>query len=138
MLESINKIAALVGADRRTVQLRADQMGLIPEPGAKSAKLYDSRTLLQLVPAPTASRESNGMLPTLEEARTENTVADTKLKTLQAAKLEGVLADVTEVIHHQQNLFEDIGAMIKKSNLGDNEKEDLFAAMVKACEAWSK
>lgn len=138
MLESVNKIASFVGADRRTVQLRADQMGLVAQEGEKGAKLYDSRILSQLVPAPMAASGSDGVLPTLEQARTENTVADTKLKNLQAAKLEGVLADVTEVIQHQQSLFEDIAATIKKSGMGDNEKEDLLNAISEAAGAWAK
>lgn len=136
MLESVNKIATFVGADRRTVQLRADQMGLVAQEGEKGAKLYDSRVLAQLVAAPVAS-VSDGVLPSLEQARIENTVADTKMKTLQAAKMEGVLADVTEVLQCQQNLFEDISAVIKKSNLSDNEKEDLLNAMVKTAKDWA-
>lgn len=138
MLESVNKIASFVGADRRTVQLRADQMGLVAQEGEKGAKLYDSRTLAQLVPAPSAPTDSDGVLPTLEQARTENTVADTKLKNLQAAKLEGVLADVTEIVEEQQALFEDMAAIIKKSNLGDTEKEDILNSIVEATRRWAK
>ena len=136
MLESVNKIASLVGANHGTVQKRADQLGLKAKSGERGANLYDTRALVQLVPSP--SSVTDGILPSLEQARTENTVADTKLKNLQAAKLEGVLADVTEIVEEQQALFEDMAAIIKKSNLGDTEKEDILNSIVEATRRWAK
>ena len=137
MLKSVNEMASLAGADRATVQRRADQIGLVAESGPKGAKLYDSRALLQIIPPPKAST-GGGVLPSLEQARTENTIADTKLKELQAAKLEGVLADVEELLELQGGLFEDISAQIKKSNLPNEEKEDILAAILAAAKSWAK
>lgn len=139
MLESVNKIASIVGADRATVQRRADQFGLVAKSGEKQAKLYDTRKLVQLIPAPTrlnAVNESGDS--TLEEARIRQTVADAKLKELAIEKEEGRLADVREVMEKQNALFDRISAQIKNFNIPDSEKEDLLGMIVKAAEEWAE
>ena len=137
MLESVNKIASIVGADRATVQRRADQLGLIPQDGPKQAKLYDCRTLLQLVPSPVAVRDTGEMM-TLEEARIRQTTADARVKELQAEKLEGTMADVSELLELQNAMFDDLAARIKKSKLSDEEKEDLLDAISGDVRKWAE
>jgi len=137
MLESVNKLASLVGADRATVQRRADQLGLKAKSGEKNAKLYDSRALLQMVPLPSRVEDS-GEGSTLEEARIRQTLADARVKELTAKKLEGHLADVTEVLELQNAIFDDISARIKKSNLTDSEKEDLLDSLSAAARDWGE
>lgn len=133
MLQSVNQLASLVGADRATVIRRADQLGLLPRDGEKGAKLYDSRSLLQLVPLP--SRGTEGAA-TKEEAQIRQITADAKLKELQSAKLEGVLADVSELLAAQNEIFDQLAAIVKKSSLADAEKEDILSAMAQAVRFW--
>lgn len=126
---SINQFATLVRADRATVQRRADQLGLQATPGPKHAKLYNSYDLLQLVPIPTRAGAASEGAVSLEEARIRQTNADAEVKELTAKKLRGELADVSEVMAAQNDLFDQIGAIIKKSALPDADKEDILAAI---------
>jgi hypothetical protein len=138
MLKSINELASIVGADRATVQRRADQLGLIHKDGQKQAKLYDSRTLLQLVPLPSRSSSIDSDSATLEEARIRQTVADARCKELTAQKLEGSLADVAELMEAQNTIIDTLSAIVKKSALSDNEKEDILSAFSQAARTWAE
>lgn len=134
MLKSVNELASIVGADRATVIRRADQLGLVPEDGPKSAKLYETRVILQLVPIPT--RNSSADSSTLEEARIKQTLADARVKELTAQKLEGTLADVEELLLAQNEIFADVAALIKRSGIAQNEKEEIFEKIAEAARAW--
>ena len=138
MLKSVNELASIVGADRATVQRRADQLGLVHQDGQKQAKLYDSRTLLQLVPLPSRSSSIDSDSSTLEEARIRQTVADARCKELTAQKLEGSLADVAELMEAQNTIIDTLAAIVKKSALSDNEKEDILSAFSQAARAWAE
>lgn len=138
MLKSINELASIVGADRATVQRRADQLGLVHKDGQKQAKLYDSRTLLQLVPLPSRSSSIDSDSATLEEARIRQTVADARCKELTAQKLEGSLADVAELMEAQNTIIDTLSAIVKKSALSDNEKEDILSAFSQAARTWAE
>jgi hypothetical protein len=138
MLKSINELAGIVGADRATVQRRADQLGLVHQDGQKQAKLYDSRTLLQLVPLPSRSSSIDSDSSTLEEARIRQTVADARCKELTAQKLEGSLADVAELMEAQNTIIDTLAAIVKKSALSDNEKEDILSAFSQAARTWAE
>jgi hypothetical protein len=138
MLKSINELASIVGADRATVQRRADQLGLAHKDGQKQAKLYDSRTLLQLVPLPSRSSSIDSDSATLEEARIRQTVADARCKELTAQKLEGSLADVAELMEAQNTIIDTLSAIVKKSALSDNEKEDILSAFSQAARTWAE
>ena len=134
MLKSLNEIASIIGADRATVIRRADQLGLETVPGKGQAKLVETRLLLQLVPIPT--RNSTGDSSTLEEARIKQTLADARVKELTAQKLEGTLADVEEVLAAQNEIMDDVAAMIKASGLTQNEKEEILGRIADAARAW--
>jgi hypothetical protein len=139
MLKSINELASIVGADRATVQRRADQLGLVHKDGQKQAKLYDSRTLLQLVPLPSRLNDDgddSGM--TYQDAKTAQAKWDAKCKELTAKKLEGSLVDVSELMEAQNELFDMFSALVKKSALSDNEKEDILSAFSQAARAWAE
>lgn len=136
MLESINKIAHIVGADRATVKRRANQLGLEAVPGEKQATLYETEKLLQLVPPPV--RDVSGDGSTLEEARIRQTNADAELKELAIEKEKGRLADVSELLDIQNELFDQISTQIKNSGLSDSEKDDLLGGIVQAVEKWAE
>ena len=126
---SVNQLATLVRADRATVQRRADQLGLEVTPGPKHAKLYNSWELLQLVPIPTKASAGIEGASTLEEARIRQTLADAEVKELTAKKLRGELADVSEVMAAQNDLFDQIAAIIKKSEIKETDKEDILSVI---------
>jgi hypothetical protein len=134
MLKSVNELASLIGADRATVIRRADQLNLVPDDGPKGAKLYETRQLLQLVPIPT--RNSSADSSTLEEARIKQTLADARVKELTAQKLEGTLADVEELLMAQNEIMDDVAALIKRSSMAQNEKEEILEKITEAARAW--
>lgn len=137
MLKSVKEISAIVGSNRETVQKRCDQLGLIPVDGPKSAKLYDTRALITLVPLPSRGGGASDVDgSTLEEARIRQTLADAEVKELTAKKLRGDLADVSELLASQNDIFDQLAAIVKKSNLADTEKEDILSAMAKAVRFW--
>jgi len=141
MKKSISEIADLVSADRRTVERRAGQLGLVAVPGPKQAKLYDSRELLMLVPPPelsSAAAADDTGTATLEEARIRETVAKADKYELEAKKLRGILAPVDELLEAQNALFDDLGAAVKKSTLSDDEKSDLLDSMIATARRWSE
>jgi DNA-binding transcriptional regulator YiaG len=140
MLKSVKELSAIAGTNRETVQKRADQLGLVAVPGEKGAKLYDSRYLLQLIPTPTraskseADGESEGA--TLEEARIRSELAKAEKTELEIEKMKGSLADVSELLSSQNAIFDEISAIVKKSAMTDNEKEDCLSSMSKAVRYW--
>jgi hypothetical protein len=76
--------------------------------------------------------------PRLEEARIRQTVADARCKELTAQKLEGSLADVAELMEAQNTIIDTLSAIVKKSALSDNEKEDILSAFSQAARAWAE
>jgi len=135
MLKSINEIASIVGADRATVKRRADQFGLAGQEGEKNSVCYDTRILLQLVPAPSRNGDT-GEGVTLEEARIRQTVADARVKEFAAAKAEGLLADIDELLAAQNSIFDVVIGQVKASSMTEDEKEDCLSAMAKQAEFW--
>jgi hypothetical protein len=138
MNKSINEMHLFTGFDRGTIQRRADALGLIHEDGPKHSKLYDVKDLLQLVPAPTRHGSTDDGSSTLEEARIRQTVADARCKELTAQKLEGSLADVAELMEAQNTIIDTLSAIVKKSALSDNEKEDILSAFSQAARTWAE
>lgn len=135
MLKSIREISAIAGTNRETVEKRANQLGLLPKEGEKGAKLYDTRAILQLVPCPT--RGSHGA-ETKEEAQIRQILADAEVKELTAQKMKGDLASVTEILILQNAVFDDITAIIKKSTLADDDKEDILGRIASVARTWSE
>jgi hypothetical protein len=135
-LLSIKQLAELVGTNRETVSKHATGIGLVPADGEKGAKLYDSRKLLRLVALP--SRESIGGGESLEEAKIRQTLADAEVKELTAKKLKGQLASVTDLLEAQNAILDKIAAIIKKSSMSDDDKEDALSAMSEAGRFWEE
>jgi hypothetical protein len=135
-LLSIKQLAELVGTNRETVSKHAAGIGLVPVDGEKGAKLYDSRKLLRLVVLP--SRESIGGGESLEEAKIRQTLADAEVKELTAKKLKGQLASVTDLLEAQNAILDKIAAIIKKSSMSDDDKEDALSAMSEAGRFWEE
>lgn len=135
MLKSIKELSAIAGTNRETVEKRANQLGLIPKDGEKGAKLYDTRAILQLVPCPTRGSEG---AETKEEAQIRQILADAKVKELTAQKLEGDLAPVSEIMALQNSIFDSITAIVKKSNLPEDDKADILENIARAAREWSE
>jgi uncharacterized protein YlxW (UPF0749 family) len=141
MLKSINEIAKLVRNDRATVARRAEELRLIPEDGKgigdNKAKLYDTHQLLQLVPLPSRSSKSESSnADTLEDARIRSENAKAEKTELEVEKMKGNLADVGEVLSAQNEIFDNIAAIIKKSTMSDADKEDCLGEIGKAARIW--
>jgi hypothetical protein len=133
----IQQIAAIAGTNRETVKKRADQLGLLPTDGEKGAKLYDTRKLLRLV----EERQRNESITggeSLEEAKIRQTLADAEVKELTAKKLKGQLASVTDLLEAQNAILDKIAAIIKKSSMSDDDKEDALSAMSEAGRFWEE
>lgn len=135
-LLSIKQLSELVGTNRETVSKHAAGIGLVPVDGEKGAKLYDSRKMLRLVGLP--SRESIGGGESLEEAKIRQTLADAEVKELTAKKLKGQLASVTDLLEAQNAILDKIAAIIKKSSMSDDDKEDALSAMSEAGRFWEE
>ena len=133
MLKSVKEIAAWLSLARETVQRRADDLGLIHVTGDKSAKLYETKEIAALKPLPTRSGDGES---TLEEARIRQTLADAKEKELTALKLESVLADVSEVMAAQNDLFDSIAVLIKRSSMTPQEKEEILESISNIAREW--
>jgi hypothetical protein len=134
----IQQIAAIAGTNRETVKKRADQLGLLPTDGEKGAKLYDSRTLVQLVPPPSKYGESDGLRETRDEAAARKDSALADKTELEVARLKGELAPVREFLEVQNAIFDKLATIVKKSPMSDNEKEDMLSVMSEAGRFWEE
>jgi hypothetical protein len=137
MNRSLNEIAELIGGCWKTVRKRAENLGLPYEDGPKGAKLYDTRKLLRLV----EERQRNESITggeSLEEAKIRQTLADAEVKELTAKKLKGQLASVTDLLEAQNAILDKIAAIIKKSSMSDDDKEDALSAMSEAGRFWEE
>jgi hypothetical protein len=138
MLKSINEIAKLVRNDRATVVRRAEELRLMPIDGDgigdNKAKLYETHDLLQLVPLP--SRSGGGEADTLNEARIRSENAKAEKTELEVEKMKGNLADVSELLAAQNEIFDNIAAIIKKSSMPESDKEDCLSEIGKAARLW--
>ena len=140
MLKSINEIAKLVRNDRATVARRAEELRLIPVDGKgigdNKAKLYETHELLHLVPLPSRAAKGNEGADTLEDARIRSENAKAEKTELEVEKMKGNLADVAEVLAAQNEIFDNIAAIIKKSSMPDADKEDCLGEIGKAARIW--
>ena len=86
---------------------------------------FDPKDVLMLRPLEDAPADR----VSLEEARTDLAIEDTRLKRIQAEKLEGKLADIDEIMEAESELLEGIAAIIKSSPMDDARKADVFASI---------
>jgi len=104
----------------------------VPTLGEKKATLYEARKAVHALVSVKLSRDRS----TLDEARIRQTLADARCKELAAEKLEGSLVAVEEVLESQNAIFASIVAIVKKSLMSDNDKEDCLSEIAKAARMW--
>ena len=121
---TITELANITGFCRQAIKTRVVRFEL--------GKNWRPKDLLDLKPLDDAHK----ITKSLEEARTELAIEDTRLKRLAAEKLEGQLADVAEIEEVTNELFESIAAVIKSSELSDEKKEDIFTAIQDLGKTW--
>lgn len=121
---SITELANITGFCRQAIKARVVRFEL----GEK----WKPKQILELKPLD----EDHKNKKSLEEARTELAIEDTRLKRLSAEKIEGQLADVNELSEITSELFETIAAIIKGSELSAEKKEDIFSAIKDSSKEW--
>ena len=111
------------GYSRDAIRKRFDLFGL--------GKKADPREVFMLKPLEEKSNSG-----TLEEARMRQAEADAHLKELQAEKLQAVLAPVEEVRAEITTLLDQLSAVIRKSPLDEEDKQDCLVAMSDIAKKW--
>ena len=125
-MPSCTAIAQFTGFDRNSIKTRQMRWGL--------GKEIDPKKVLQLRPLD----EQHAQRISLEQARTDLAVEETRLKRLQAEKIEGEVAGVTELMEAENALLEGIAQIIRGSDLSDRSKEDIFNAILDHGKKWSE
>jgi len=113
-MPTINGIVEFTGFDRGAVVRRIKRFDLKAPLSCK-----DIFTL-----KPLDEKHANKI--SLEEARTELAIEDTRLKRLQAEKIEGQLADVDQLLEAENALFEGLASIIKSSEIEQAKKDDIY------------
>ena len=125
-MPSCTAIAQFTGFDRNSIKTRQMRWGL--------GKEIDPKKVLQLRPLD----EQHAQRISLEQARTDLAVEETRLKRLQAEKIEGEVAGVTELMEAENALLEGIAQIIRGSDLSDRSKEDIFHAIREHGKKWAE
>ena len=125
-MPSCTAIAQFTGFDRNSIKTRQMRWGL--------GKEIDPKKVLQLRPLD----EQHAQRISLEQARTDLAVEETRLKRLQAEKIEGEVAGVTELMEAENALLEGIAQIIRGSDLSDRGKEDIFNAIRDHSKKWAE
>ena len=125
-MPSINSIADFTGFDRAAITRRAKRFGL--EGNISCKDIFDLK--------PLDKKHANKL--SLEEARTDLAVEDTRLKRLQAEKIEGTVADVDLLMKAENELLEGISAIVKSSTLEKDKKDDIYTAIRDHGRKWEK
>ena len=116
-MPSTNAISEFTGFDRAAITRRVKRFNLGKEVACKD--IFDLKPL----------DEAHEKKMSLEAARTDLAIEDTRLKRLQAEKIEGQLADVDKLMEAENRLLEGVAAIIKASTLEEERKEDIFTAI---------
>lgn len=111
------------GFSRDAIRKRFDLFGL--------GKTADPREVFAL-----KTLEENKDSGSLEEARKRQAEADAHLKELQAQKLQSILAPVDDLRAELSTLFDSISAVIRKSNLDEDDKQDVLTQMSDIVKEW--
>ena len=117
------EIHNFTGYSRDAIRTRFIRFGL--------DKRADPREVLVLKPLDETDKSG-----TLEEARMRQAEADAHLKELQAEKLQAVLAPVEEVRAEITTLLDQLSAVIRKSPLDEEDKQDCLVAMSDIAKKW--
>ena len=123
-MASINGLASATGYSRDAITKRVNRFGLPSD--------FDPKKVLALIPLD----EVQANKISLEEARTDLAIEDTRLKRLSADEKEGRLADVFQLIEAENELLEGIAAIIKSSSLAADRKEDVLSAIRDHGKTW--
>ena len=113
-MPTINAIVEFTGFDRGAIVRRIKRFDLKDPISCKD--------IFSLQPLD----EKHANKISLEEARTELAIEDTRLKRLQAEKIEGQLADVDQLLEAENALLEGIASIIKTSTLEQSKKDDVY------------
>jgi len=113
-MPTINGIVEFTGFDRGGISRRVKRFEL--ETPISCKDIFDLKPLDQ--------KHSHKL--SLEEARTDLAVEDTRLKRLQAEKIEGQLADVDQLMEAENQLLEGISSIIKSSQIEQDKKDDIY------------
>lgn len=126
-MPSIREISDFTGFARDSITTRTKRFGL-------DLDKLTCKQVLQLIPLD----EDHGIRRSLEEERANNTRLDSQLKQIQIEKLEGKLADVDELLAATNELHDGIAAIIRSSDLGDDEKGDIFSRIQDFGKGWGE
>ena len=119
-------IAQFTGFDRHSIKTRQTRWGL--------GKEIDPKAVLQLRPLD----EQHAQRISLEAARTDLAIEETRLKRLQAEKIEGEVAEVSALMKAENDLLEGIAQIIKGSDLNERAKDDIFNAIRDHGKKWAE
>ena len=119
-------IAQFTGFDRHSIKTRQTRWGL--------GKEIDPKAVLQLRPLD----EQHAQRISLEAARTDLAIEETRLKRLQAEKIEGEVAEVSALMKAENDLLEGIAQIIKGSDLNARAKEAIFNAIRDHGKKWAE
>lgn len=129
---NVTELSQATRTDKGDVLRTLADAGLEPIKGNRTEQLYPTLKAVRALVDAKMTRNRSG----LEDARTEDALASARLKRLQAEKLEGNLADVATILEWQNDIFDRVIAIVKKSTMSDHEKEDALGAISEAAREW--
>tara|TARA_R100000458_G_C8104230_1_gene129694 strand:+ start:157 stop:546 length:390 start_codon:yes stop_codon:yes gene_type:complete len=125
-MPTINAIVDFTGFDRGGISRRVKRFEL--ESPISCKDIFDLKPLDQ--------KQKDKL--SLEQARTDLAVEDTRLKRLQAEKIEGQLADVDQLMEAENQLLEGILQIIKSSDLDQEKKDDIYTQVRDHGKKWKE
>ena len=114
---TIRQLCDLTGFSRDAITTRVRRWNLPDD--------FSAKDVLQLRPLDDGHARSLS----LEEARTELAIEQTRIARQQADKNDGNLVEVDAILEKQNELLGGIAAIIKSSPIPDAQKEDIFDAI---------
>tara|TARA_R110000782_G_C14805709_1_gene412293 strand:- start:1947 stop:2339 length:393 start_codon:yes stop_codon:yes gene_type:complete len=126
-MASIRELSDLTGFSRDALTARAKRFGL-------DMDNLNPKSLLMLKPLD--EQHARGL--SLEQQRTAESFENTRLKKLQADEKDRQLANVDQLIEAENDLHEGIAAIVKSSELSDDNKEDVLSLIRDHCKRWAE
>ena len=123
-MQRINKLAEMTGFSREAIRTRISRFDL--------GENWQPKDILELKPLDEAHKGRKS----LEEARAELAVEQTRLTRVKREEMEGRLADVHQLIEAETKMLNGIAGIIRGSSLSDERKEDVFTALQDHAESW--
>ena len=125
-MQSISKLAEMTGFSREAIRTRISRFNL--------GENWQPKDILELKPLDEAHKGRKS----LEEARAELAVEQTRLTRVKREEMEGRLADVHQLIEAETKMLNGIAGIIRGSSLSDEREEDVFTALQDHAENWRK